>query len=71
MQPPDENICAAWAYKRIEGLMSKTAFRLEEFFAPSILDEITEVRVNRPGLVDEPAELPAALSEAGMCQAIR
>jgi hypothetical protein len=36
--------------------MSKTAFRLEEFFAPSILDEITEVRVNRPGLVDEEAQ---------------
>ena len=36
--------------------MSKSAFQLEEFFPTSMLDEITDIRVNRPETVEEEAQ---------------
>jgi hypothetical protein len=36
--------------------MNKSAFQLEQFFPMSTLDEITELRVNRPQVVEEEAQ---------------
>ena len=36
--------------------MSKATFKLEAFFPPSILDEITDIRVNRPESIEEEAQ---------------
>lgn len=44
-----------WAYK-LSQRMNTTAFQLEKWFPASILDEITEIRVNRPQVITEEAQ---------------
>src|SRR5512133_2063834 len=55
MLRPDGNICAASACSD-KGFMNKSAFQLEQFFPVSTLDEITEIRVNRPEAIEDEAQ---------------
>src|SRR4051794_18920336 len=55
MLRPDATICAALGCSD-QRVMNKSAFQLEQFFPLSTLDEITEIRVNRPETVEEEAQ---------------